>query len=549
MLVRHVWFIAIISPCCTLAQLKVERFAGASPHGTPISSSTVDSLDLTLGNFTGGVAVSGQIVLPKHAASFYAFDCTFQGGQIAYVWIDDHLVCHTDPPFGNTASSTDGSVVNPLVGAGTSTRHVLVHIASASLDGSGRVTSGPVASVSVRWAGLAAPLAAGAAPHFESIPSSLLEPARSPLESQRRALQDGLKNGWNLWGYNLIGLVRLPDSSVLTTALCTLSTAKCLTATRIEDPKAAVRVGPFAIDQSYWQLYLGFEGLNVSISVAGGHGPLHLLVEPLNCGSGSGSGSVNCSDFELVMLPRYQWFRPGGVTVATSGAIQFSPMGYPKRTVQPTAAPSRVALTPSHAASPRLSEDDEVSRAAAQVRFSLSGGPLGFSEGDAAPPSVAQVQAVLASARAAELRRYEPYGALAEVKEALQAAVLWNYVVSPAEAGPFLPVSRSWNFVKKAASADFACAPPFPFRQGIRTLSSEPLPVECLPANGGMCALPCARRHFRRGHSNSQPLPSPSPSSNPLRQTSSSTGITSLHPTWPPWIRLPRSWPTPITFR
>ena len=64
-------------------------------------------------------------------------------------------------------------------------------------------------------------------------------------------------------------------SAVLTTALCQLSTGDCLNATRIEDTQAAVRVGPFAIDQSYWQLYIGFRGLNVSLSVVGGTHQLH----------------------------------------------------------------------------------------------------------------------------------------------------------------------------------------------------------------------------------------------------------------------------------
>ena len=32
---------------------------------------------------------------------------------------------------------------------------------------------------------------------------------------------------------------------------------------------------------------------------------------------------------------------------------------------------------------------------------------------------------------------------------------MWNYIYSPAEYGPMLPVSRSWNFVKHAANADW----------------------------------------------------------------------------------------------
>jgi hypothetical protein len=37
------------------------------------------------------------------------------------------------------------------------------------------------------------------------------------------------------------------------------------------------------------------------------------------------------------------------------------------------------------------------------------------------------------AARAAELARYPAYGEQAEVKEALQAATIWNYIYTPAE--------------------------------------------------------------------------------------------------------------------
>jgi len=38
----------------------------------------------------------------------------------------------------------------------------------------------------------------------------------------------------------------------------------------------------------------------------------------------------------------------------------------------------------------------------------------------------------------------------------LQAATLWNYIYTPAEYGPFLPVSRSWTFVHNPVNTDWA---------------------------------------------------------------------------------------------
>ena len=33
------------------------------------------------------------------ASPYYAFNCTYGGGQLVFVWLADHLICHTDPPF------------------------------------------------------------------------------------------------------------------------------------------------------------------------------------------------------------------------------------------------------------------------------------------------------------------------------------------------------------------------------------------------------------------------------------------------------------------
>lgn len=56
-------------------------------------------------------------------------------------------------------------------------------------------------------------------------------------------------------------------------------------------------MGVFATDASYWQFYLGYKGVNVSLSYSGGTGPLNMLAEPIGC---SAAGAANCSDFALV---------------------------------------------------------------------------------------------------------------------------------------------------------------------------------------------------------------------------------------------------------
>ena len=272
--------------------------------------------------------------------------------------------------------------------------------------------------------------------------------------------------------------------------LCRLSSGRCLNTTHIEDGAASIRVGPFAVDQSYWQFYLGFEGANLSLSYTGGNGTLHVLAEPLGCaqegqrpgeaphtlgavpdgslpraaetvGSRSAaagtvalshsfapdgsrptpdvalggvgpraasdggrenhrSPGVNCSDFVLVVVPRYLWFRGGDLAVdAASGAVTLSPLGHAAPTViSPTRLPTTGLALPTALTT------------APHAAFSLGGGrPLGLREGSRAP-SLGTVRAAVHAARAAELARYAAYGVHAEVKEALQAATLWYVNIS-----------------------------------------------------------------------------------------------------------------------
>ena len=147
------------------------------------------------------------------------------------------------------------------------------------------------------------------------------------------------------------------------------------------------------------------------------------------------------------MAPRYLWFRGGDVAVdAASGAVMLSPRGHATPTVvSPTRPPTAGLQLPAPLA------------AAPHAAYSLGGGrPLGLREGGGGAPSLDAVRTAVRAARATELARYAAYGEHAEVKEALQAATMWNYIYTPAEYGPFLPVSRAWNFVKGNVNLDWA---------------------------------------------------------------------------------------------
>jgi hypothetical protein len=225
------------------AALLRQTYKNSALAGPPVAITTLtNGGELSLSSVGGSTAVSGT--LTYDASAFYAFNCSFSGGQIVFVWVGDHLVCHTDPPFGSRSpSGTDGSIVNPLRGVSGQSVPLLVHVYSASLNNSGVATSGPDAHVSIRWANFAAPLPRTATPAFAPLPDSALSSTTSAAELRRRALQDSLKHGWNTWSYNMLGIVRLPQSFSLTTAICQLSTQQCLEETHIEDTHASIRVG------------------------------------------------------------------------------------------------------------------------------------------------------------------------------------------------------------------------------------------------------------------------------------------------------------------
>ena len=77
------------------------------------------------------------------------------------------------------------------------------------------------------------------------------------------------------------------------------------------------------------------------------------------------------------------------------------------------------------------------------LALSLAAGAVAFSTAD--QPTVAGVRLTAAAAAAAERDQYARVGELAEAAQGVQAAIAWNTIYTPAEAGPFPPVSKGWN--------------------------------------------------------------------------------------------------------
>ena len=60
----------------------------------------------------------------------------------------------------------------------------------------------------------------------------------------------------------------------------------------------------------------------------------------------------------------------------------------------------------------------------------------------------AQVAAAIAAYKRIEVASYSRYSkdGLADVKQAVQAATMWNFIYTPVEYGPLAPVARGWDF-------------------------------------------------------------------------------------------------------
>ena len=137
--------------CRVGAELTVSTWGNLALEGAPLVNATAPSLSpLSLANPVPGAPFSaealGTLNLGAAGGLEFVFRCEIDAAlDAAFVWVDDHLVCHTNPPFSNTRSSTDGCPQNPIPYRHGDTPHILLHIYSASMDGSGCWPGGIVA--------------------------------------------------------------------------------------------------------------------------------------------------------------------------------------------------------------------------------------------------------------------------------------------------------------------------------------------------------------------------------------------------------------------
>lgn len=168
------------------SELTLSVYNNSAMYGEAAETKTIPGLELTLPRTTAYSAeVTGTLTYDH--TTFYAFSCSITNAEVAMVWIGDHLICNSNPPFGATSGSTDGTRMYPLMGQKGQLVPVVIHVYNSG--------SGASLGMSVQWARLQQAVPHDAPVNFEDVPGSALKPKLPPLELQRRALQQKSKEG------------------------------------------------------------------------------------------------------------------------------------------------------------------------------------------------------------------------------------------------------------------------------------------------------------------------------------------------------------------
>eukprot|EP01052_Picozoa_sp_SAG31_P002131 SAG31_NODE_72_length_27821_cov_26.870572_7_plen_604_part_00 len=278
------------------------------------------------------------------------------------------------------------------------------------------------------------------------IPASTFTTAVPHAQEKRLEMQRGLLHG--RWGTFAKGSYAahalLPHGVLIKFGVCDSDGSCTEEASKNMQNNDLVRVGAHAYDHSYTQLYMNSTNhCNVSIETSQldgkAGGDLVTLITPI-------SGCKGASALAMMMMTTSltadcaAWLRYGTVAKTPAG-IRATPVGTGLDSVQCSADGAAFSgkaspKTCGFGGAPKLGQGCEY------LLRDLSG-PVAFSTGH--NRTVAEVTAIIASARSKELATYAKYGDLADAKQMSQVGMMWNVLYSLEIAGTFAPVSRGWG--------------------------------------------------------------------------------------------------------
>ncbi len=238
-----------------------------------------------------------------------------------------------------------------------------------------------------------------------------------------RAIQERLASGWNTWdSRSVLRFVLLPEGLAVDLALKRHDfleegyLAETLIG-RSGEGAEQVRPGPRAVDGSWGELHLEWQGLEARVEFGRRGEDLVVLVEP---------GPDPPYPYELVVRAGAVWNRPGTVEAAPDGFRASLPDGEVRIRVLGTSDPDPYAGDLGPYLAVRLDR------------------PVWVHTG-AAAASPADLRAALDRSRTALESRAAAFGDLAEAWTAVTSALAWNTIYEPRHDRVVSTVGRLWN--------------------------------------------------------------------------------------------------------
>lgn len=327
------------------------------------------------------------------------------------LWVDDHLLIE-DENVTITRTMT-GLFSIPFVGNSTTRTLRLEYIH----------WTGP-ATLQLLWAGNATAQ--------QLVPASAMTDYVSPTAQQRQAMRDRLYAPPLPWqtAYNpsMMTQVHMPSGFALVMTLADASRNSMVLGDVIvyrgDDP-ARVIVGPHSYSSDIMEVTVeSWSSFNCSVMLQSSMIGVDLVYVATSTGP-------DCSQLLLLVQPQMLWSRAGNITYASSSndTVTASLPGFPTVTTFAATGTATFDSSAVYLALPLAAAGDIAGIAALSTGSNYS---------------VAQMQATIATARAAQIARAAAYGNLSMVYDAMQSVIAWNTVYIPDE-GVFTTVSRGWN--------------------------------------------------------------------------------------------------------
>lgn len=202
----------------------------------------------------------------------------------------------------------------------------------------------------------------------------------------------------------------------------------------------AIRAGLHSYDNSYIEASItwrqGGGNLNVSIATTVDTADSSFLT--MTATVNNPSGTINVSDFMLMLSPTFEHGRAGTVH-ADNKSISGVSAGL--RT-------SMLSLVQGR--SGKLTNSSQVGGAYLAVGLSTSVPVVLSTDSTLSAATIAKKTVAYRSKEAATL---DKYGEWADVKDAMQSSLMWSFMYDPKE-GLVAPVTRNWAFAKQSIDGD-----------------------------------------------------------------------------------------------